>query len=486
MQQSKLVKHLEELPNKEKERFRVFINSAYFNQHQKTIELLEILLSYIDHPKGKSVTREHTFSLLFPGEDYDEQQMHNIMSYLKKLYHKFLAYRHFEEEDLQEQLYTVEQAFTFNQYDLMNNRSRQLEKKLENYPYRNSEYFHIYYRLNNLLGFYSGNYIDRSLSSTFQDMLYNLDKYYIIEKLRNCCHLTANSILMNTKYDYGFLGDLLTFIENNWDFFEKERGIVLYYNILMSLQDEQNPVFYEKLKDLLNTQLKYFSRLEVNDLYGFSYNYCIRQINLGNSEYQRELFELYQEGVKKELLINNGILSEWDYKNVVTLGCKLQEFNWTEKFINAYKEKLPASKRENAYKYNLANLFYNKKQYDEALETLLHVEFTDVKYHLNTTFLLLRTYYALKDTEALLSLIETFRIYVIRNKKMTTDQKKGYTNFLRFAKKLVLLKHQSATYTRKSLREKVENLAQKINQTSNVINKYWLLEECQMAETVSR
>jgi hypothetical protein len=291
-------------------------------------------------------------------------------------------------------------------------------------------------------------------------------------------------MLMNTKYDYGFLDELLNYIENNWSFFEAERGVVLYYNILMSLRDEENPVYYEHLKELLNTQLKHFSRVEVNDLYGFSYNYCIRQINLGNSDYQRELFELYQEGVKKELLINNGILSEWDYKNVVTLGCKLQEFNWTESFINDYKENLPASKRENAYKYNLANLYYNKKQYDEALKNLLLVEFTDVKYHLATTFLLLRTHYALKDTEALLSLIETFRIYVIRNKKMTTDQKRGYTNFLRFAKKLVLLKHQASTFTRKSLMEKVESLAQKIQQTNNVINKYWLLEECQVEEPV--
>ncbi len=484
MHQSKLVQHLRELPHKERERFRTFVGSPYFNQHQKTIALLEILLKNINGHRKTSIKREDIYSVLFPEETYDEQQMHNVMSYLKKLYHKFLAFRHFEEEDLQEQLYTVEQAFSFTQYDLMNNRSKLLEKKLENHPYRNSDYFHVYYRLNNLLGFYSGNYIDRSKSKTFQNMLDNLDKYYIIEKLRNCCHLTANSMLMNTHYDYGLFDELLLFLRKNWEVLKEEKSILLYFSILMSLRDGNDPKHYENLKELLNHDLKHFSRREINDLYGFSYNYCIRQINLGKREYQRELFELYQEGVKKELLINNGILSEWDYKNVVTLGCKLQEFSWTEKFINEYKEKLPLSKRENAYKYNLANLFYNKKQYNEAIETLLHVQFTDVKYHLNTTFLLLRTYYALGDTEALLSLIETFRIYVIRNRKMTTDQKKGYTNFLRFAKKLVLLKHQSATYTRKTLKEKVDSLAQKIQDTNNVINKYWLLEECQTSDTV--
>jgi hypothetical protein len=182
MQQSKLFQHLEALPPKERERFRTFVYSPYFNQHEKTIQLLDILLKFMNSSKKKKLTRAGVFDQLFPGEAYDEQQMHNVMSYLKKLYHKFLAIRHFEGEGLQEQLYTVEQAYAFNQYDLMKNRSRQLEKKLKKYPFHNSEYFHINYRLNNLLGFYSGNHVDRSVSTTFQNMLYHLDKFFIVEK----------------------------------------------------------------------------------------------------------------------------------------------------------------------------------------------------------------------------------------------------------------------------------------------------------------
>ena len=173
-----------------------------------------------------------------------------------------------------------------------------------------------------------------------------------------------------------------------------------------------------------------------------------------------------------------GMLSEWNYKNITALGCSLKEYEWTENFIQEYKDMLPSHRRENAYNYNLAHLYYNKKQYNEALSVLLLVQFTDVKYHLNTSFLLLRTYFALKDTEALLSLIDTFRIYVIRNRKITTDQKRGYTNFLRFAKKLVLIRHQAPAYSRQTVEEKLVDLAKKVESTSNVINKYWLLEEC--------
>ena len=90
---------------------------------------------------------------------------------------------------------------------------------------------------------------------------------------------------------------------------------------------------------------------------------------------------------------------------------------------------------------------------------------------------MLRTYYALKDTEALLSLIETFRIFVMRNKKMSPTQRKEYTNFLRFAKKLVELKHHGVTYTRSALEEKLKALRGKIESTDSVINRSWLLEE---------
>ena len=245
----------------------------------------------------------------------------------------------------------------------------------------------------------------------------------------------------------------------------------------MSMLEDKEPAHYQRLKKMVTNQIHCFPPEEQSDLYLFSYNYCISRINIGQEEYQQELFQLYKQGLKSELLLNNGLLNEWDYKNITTLGCALREYEWTETFIQDYREKLPANQRENAYNYNLANLYHSKRMYNEAIQHLLLVRFTDVKYHLSTSFLTLRTYYELGDTEALLSLIETFRIYAIRNRSITTDQKKALTNFLRFARRLVLLKHQSYTYSEKVLLEKLKKLHKQIEQTDNVFNKKWLLDE---------
>ncbi|MEL7121447.1 MAG: hypothetical protein AAFO07_18510, partial [Bacteroidota bacterium] len=475
MQQSKLIKHLTTLSKKERERFRLFVISPYFNQHQKTIELLELIYDHLERPIDIMPTKKELFNKLFSGQQYDEQQVHNILSYLKKIYHKYLAQRHFEESTLLDELHTVEQAYDLKQYDLMNNRAKQLEKKLKQSKHRNSEYYHTNYRMNHVLGFYYANYIDRTKSETLQKMLFDLDNYFLIEKLKNCCHLVANSILLNTKYDYGLFNELVNYVETNKAKFDEDPVVIMYYTILMSLLDERNEKHYEDMKAMLNEKIASLSDSDANLLYSFSYNYCIRQINQGKVVYQRELFQLYQKGLENGLLLPGGIISEWDYKNVITLGSKLKEFDWTEDFIESYKEKLPIRQKENAYRFNLANFYYNQKKYEDTLHTLQHVQFTDVKYHLNTTFLILRSHYDLKNYESSLATIDTLRVYVLRSKKMTSDQKKEYTNFLRLAKKLVQIQINAQVYTKKKNQEKISSLFQKIQQSDNVINKIKLI-----------
>ena len=475
--QSKIIKYIKDLGVREREQFYQFVSSPYFNQHDKTRELLDVILANIEHSKGK-LEREPLFKKLFPKEQFDEQKLHNVMSYLKKLYHRFLAQQYFEKQPLRSQLFTMEAAYESNQFDLLTNRARQLEKVMQQHPHHNGDYHFVNYRFNHLLGFYSGGYVDRANTEPFQKMLHHLDRYYILEKLRNCCHLTANTMLFSTAYDFGFLEELLAYVQAHLEDFENDTPILLYYTILMTMREESDPAHYDRLKAILSHKTDRLTADEGYDLYNFANNYCIRQIKQGNSQYQRELFNLYQQGISGELMLNNGLISEWDYKNIITLGCSLKEFEWTEHFINDYKDKLLAARRENAYNYNLANFYYNKKLYDKALEVLRDVQFTDVTYHLNTTFIQLRIYYDLRDTEAFHGLIETFRIYVIRNRKITTVEKKGYTNLLRFAKSLASLKFNATTFSKKILEEKLLALRKKIETTDNVINKQWLLEEC--------
>jgi len=72
-------------------------------------------------------------------------------------------------------------------------------------------------------------------------------------------------------------------------------------------------------------------------------------------------------------------------------------------FIHQNKRKIRASVRENTYHYNLAVYYYATSQYKKALQLLYQVDFTDIRCDLG-------------ESEAFSALVETFRIYVKRNK----------------------------------------------------------------------
>ena len=480
MKQSKLFVYLESLSSREKERFRQFVHSPYLNQHQKTRELLEIALQQAESD-ARQYTPQKIFKILHPDESFSEQKLHNYLSSLKKLFLRFLALEAFDRQPFLEDLLVLEEANRRNLFDLFNNRVKQLEKNLEASPFRDEPYHQTAYRLNVQLGYHSGNFGRRAKTSAIlQKMMDHLDKAHLIEKLRHACHLTAHSILLNVQYDMSFLPHILDILQNNPEKYTSDPSIDAYYTILGTLGQENDESHYLHLKQLLAERFEELPPTTQIDLYRFANNYCIRKLNTGNNGYLEQLFDLYKQGLDKGLLIDNGFISEWDYKNIATLGCSLKAFEWTENFLEAFRDKLPENCRENAHAFNLANLFYHKKMYDKVRTTLLKVQFTDVKYHLNTAFLLLRTYFEESDTEALFNLLDTLRIYILRNRQITTEEKKGYNNFLNFARKLINYRLEDGLYQSKtSVPEKIKALRSKIENAGNVTHKNWLLEQCQ-------
>lgn len=475
MEQSKIVRYIQELSRKEQDKFHQFVLSPYFNQHKKTTALLEIIL---EKPKVLA-QRKRLFGSLFPGETFEEQKLHNLFSYLKKLYVKFLSYQHLEENETELQRNALEKLSLLPNEDLLLNRARNLERQLDAKNTLNIQDYFTRYRLNYLLSTTGDESVDANKNIRQQSMLSNLTAFFVAEKLKLSCGLMAYSMVSNLQYDFSFLEIILRYIHQQPDILENNPVINLYYNIYMSQRDGESPEHYQNLKTLLVENLDNFEEEERANLYVAAYNYCITKINKGENEFRQDLFQLYKDGLKYGLVLSNDLISEWQYKNITTLGCVLKEFNWTENFIQEYRDKLPEDKKENAYNYNLANLYFHKHMYDEVKDALKDVQFTDTKYYINANLLLLRTYYALGDTDALLYLMEAFRIFIIRNRKIPTDQKRGYTNFLRFAKKLVMLKHHDFTYAREDLSKKILQLRSQVEKTENLFNRYWLLEECQ-------
>ena len=194
-------------------------------------------------------------------------------------------------------------------------------------------------------------------------------------------------------------------------------------------------------------------------MFDYAQNYCIHQINKGVFNYYEEFLSLYKIQLSSNTLLKDGFLEEWDFKNIVTAGVRMKDFEWTEQFIRNNKDQLKPELQENAYRYNLAVYYYATSQYKEALQLLYQVEFTDSTYHLGAKNIQLKSYYELGESDAFGALVDAFRIYVKRNKALSTYRKEVYFNFLRIAKKMENLKQKKAYIGSQKFEKEKELLA---------------------------
>jgi hypothetical protein len=193
---------------------------------------------------------------------------------------------------------------------------------------------------------------------------------------------------------------------------------------------------YYKLKKLIDKFYDKFPPKEAYFIYSEAMNYCIRKVNKGNFNFLKELFTLYKDLLRNELIFTEDKLSPWDFKNITNCALRLKEYEWTEWFINTYQDKLPEAFRNNAVTFNLAQLYYYQHRYEEVIEKLKDVEFDDFSYNLTSKTMLIATYYELDEIEPLFSLLESFRTYLNRHKEIPAQRRQYYLNTIRVVKRL--------------------------------------------------
>ncbi|HAE35360.1 MAG TPA: hypothetical protein DCG22_06180, partial [Bacteroidetes bacterium] len=156
-------------------------------------------------------------------------------------------------------------------------------------------------------------------------------------------------------------------------------------------------------------------------------------------------------------------------KNIVSVATRVQETDWAEQFAKQYKKHLHEKFRNNAFNYNMAYLLFARKQFGKALTALLQVEFTDVFYALDSRTLQIKIYFELEETDALMSALEAFKVYLRRNRTISDSVRTIYMNFVRFVNRILSVPPSDS--------EKKQKLHEKILEAGNVADIRWLLQK---------
>ena len=482
MHNSKLIDIHKTLSAQERRKFSEYIYSPLFNKHEKLVKLIDIITEEAPLYKGNALARKNIFHRLFPKEKYKEEKVSVLMTYMVTHIEYFLAYLNYDKHKTKKQLHLLAELRERNMDDYFKRNLSVLKTTVDSYPYRNDSHYMNEYLMESESDIFFAKKESRQQHDSIQKKADSLTLFYLSSNLKNWCEMMNRKNIIAAEYDLGMLNDAVKYIKDNSKKLKDIPAIMIYYRILLTLTESGKEEHYTALKEILHKNSNKFSQEEARQMYDYAQNYCIKKINGGNTSYLKELFSLYKLLLENKIIFEEQYLPQWDYKNIVSLGLRIEEYVWIEKFIHQYKEKIAPEFRENAYVYNLAYYYYSKQEYKNALKLLQEIEFTDVFYNIDSKSMLLKIYYELEETESFYSLIDAFKMFLKRNKLISDYQYQANWNLTRLAKKIYRIRATTFSTKKDSNKKKIEEVRTKIKESKSVANVNWLNQKLEELE----
>ena len=449
-----------------------FITSPFHNEQQELVQLFALIDQYLraseKERKDNNLAKEVVWKHIFGNKPYNDVRLRRLASDLIKLVYSFLSYNIYQKDNFSKQLNLLKALRHLSLKKHFDRALNPLVQSLEKNNLRNANYHLSSYTINyNLFNFPKDVHSKINLFNKLEAADYHLECFFITKKLENYCDYIGYKEGIAFDAEISLPPNFLKYVENSN--FIKEPSLKAYFLVSKMLTTPEETTHFLSLKEHLEDNTTRFTLQELDVFYTHLKNYCIVKVNEGKVEYFSRLFEIFQTLLKEKIILKDGILSPQNYKNITTVGLHVKEYDWVENFIQIYTSYLPKAHRENALTYNLAKVYFSQKKYDLVIEQLREVEDKNHVYALGGKLILLKTYYELQEYNPLDSLIDSFRIYIRRNKIISREVKQQYLNVLRFVKKL--------SSTIPGDKKSVDKIKAQIDKCKALADKKWILEK---------
>jgi len=308
--------------------------------------------------------------------------------------------------------------------------------------------------------------------------LLNLEYFFILQTFVYKKELISNTFYIENKVD-----DTLPLKISEAINFDKLIGMIeaedpensilqsIYFLIAKTLSDNLDDKNFNKLKELVINSLKNFDFTAGKYLLLNLQVICTVRLNAGRREYAKESYEISKMLIDGKFYEND---DNWfrasHFRSIMKLGISLGDIDYVEQFVKHYSKRLEPNLRIPLKYFAFANIYFEKKMYNEALNSLNKAELNNSLYKIDARRLTAKIYYETDSMENLQSLLDTFshflknirtadRIIINRNK-----------NFIKFIKKLIKLKDSKTdTYELNTLQNAIMK--------ENVSEINWLLQK---------
>lgn len=464
LENSRLITLFETLSKAEFRQLDKVLRSPFFNQKEDLIHLFDYLNQSLNY-EGVLPSKQDIFKKLFPKEPFVAEKVRWLMSKLTKVIENFLAYQEYFSDPA---MVKTKIAIAYRKRELEKHfhaTIQEAEKILEKAPYQHGESFRNRYEIQ-LEKYNFTSKGARKSSENFYDITHNYDVFFLSTKLRQGCISLSLQNLSNTEQELGMIAETLQYVQKKGMLDIPAISVYYYCYYALAYLDQED--YFQQFKQLLFEHGVKFPIDEIQDLYLLAINYCIRRLNEGKKGFAQEGLELYKAGLESKVLLKEGTLSIFAYRNIIAMGLIVKEYEWVETFLYTYKSALDIKQRESIFKFNLARLEYTRKNYDKAIELLSQANYKDLLLSLSAKAMALKIYYELGEFRLLDSHLHSMKAYLVR-KKVIGYHRTNYLNLIRYTQKLIGLNFYD--------KEAVEQLKKSIEEEKAISEREWLLQQ---------
>ncbi len=435
MKNTQLSETIGRLNKTELKEFGRFIRSPFFNNRSEVIRFYDAIKKYYPLFDSKTLTDEHIFGKVYPGKKYSSASMRKLFSLVNGLVMEYIGVKGFRESTLEYNVKLIDKLREKEMLTLFEKRTKSLETLFASAK-RSFGYYESKFKYTTIMNGRHLNQDEKSMVKNLQNELDEFIEYFVSVSMLMYIRLGAWERGLNVKFDLKFYREVTDYLS------EQDPAEVtlssLYYNMLMLLNTGEEKYFF----DLRLKRDKFESKLSGGDHYNIELvliQYCYEMVNKGKDEYRRHQFDITKSIMDKNL-VPEGHIEPYFFTNAVRNASILKELKWAEQFVNEYKKRLNPERKEEIVQYCTAMIEFNRGNYESALKHLskINLEISNMKIDIKN--LLVIIYYELSYYEELVSLIDTYKHYLTRDKNLSGQAKKIYSQFINFVSELLKIK----------------------------------------------
>jgi len=470
MQDSKLLQLIQSLSKEELKTFGNYLEGA---SHRKTGSVYALYnyfkKLYPDFPE-KKVKKEFVYGKIMPkGKEYNDKRIRDLMSILTLNLENFIIAKELEDNEPERELILLNALKKRKQDKLFFQKVKQLERKWEKNPPKGIIKYHYEYLLQKEYYMHPNLSLYEEKPSTLHNVIEKMDHYYFASKLY---YEVINLHNQNDLNREGKSKNILIKHINQTitkEEFKHNPHINIFSHFFQAYTTE-NPLNIESLEKIYINLFPFFNDTEKHDLFIILQGMYYFNYNKGKKEYIFNVFELCKFALEKNIIIENNIIANDMFRNIIGVTCMVQKFEWGYQFIEKYQKYLDDNGKNDIVSLCEATMAFYETKFNTCLEKLLTVKIQDTLYGIQVRILQMQCYYELENyEEAFYNLAHSFATYLHRNSTISVGLQKQNLNFIHVTKKLHKAKKNSTQIS--------SSFVEEIQKNKNIMNKKWLIKK---------